>query len=44
MFMGEDLWVWDVTPCSVVDRVHVLEELKHQTTLRHFKENSTAYS
>ena len=42
--MGEDLWVWDVTPCSVVDRFHVLEERKHQPTRRHFTQNSTAYS
>jgi hypothetical protein len=42
--MGEDLWVWNVTPCIFVDGFHVSEELKYQTTRRHFTENSTAYS
>jgi hypothetical protein len=42
VFMGEGLWVWDVTPCNVVDRAHVSEELTYQTTRRHFPDDSTA--
>ena len=44
MFMGEDLWVWNVTPYNVVDRSHVSEELKYQTSRRHFPDDSTASS
>jgi hypothetical protein len=44
VFMGEDLWVWKVTPYNVVDRSHVSGELKYQTTRRHFPDDSTASS